>query len=31
MAAEYIENMTIPLLKMDNKTMENKFMFFPQN
>jgi len=28
MAAEHIENLDIPLLKMDNKTMESKYRFF---
>ena len=28
MAAEYIEDVSIPLIKMDNKTMTERFQFF---
>ena len=29
LAAEYIEDLTIPLLTMDNKSVEHRFQFFP--
>lgn len=29
MAAEYIENLSIPLIKMDNAKMVESFQFFP--